>query len=173
MTQLLMTMMGKENSTFVVTASQIVIRNGGRWLESQFSRLNGYFTGMALVEVPHESAPTVVSELRRVPDVKLQFILTEPVSRELPRIVEVHVLGPDSPTLVQDLFGGLSAMDLHANELRTHHMTLEGESYFGATMMVAIGSTFSGDVRQQVQRLGEELMLSVDIEDIEISYDAA
>lgn len=101
MKQIVITIVGKDQSGLVEAVSNIVMNHNGNWLASNLSHLGGYFAGIVQVEVPDEQLSPLITALTPIEHVTIEedeFELTEG-SQELNFVIT----GNDRPGIVNEL----------------------------------------------------------------------
>lgn len=66
MIDFVLTLIGPDRPGIVDSVSEVVVANGGNWLESRMAHLAGKFAGVLRVEVPEEQAAALEVALGRL-----------------------------------------------------------------------------------------------------------
>lgn len=163
MTPLVLSLLSKDRTDAVLTLSHIVGDHGAQWRDTQITRVSGYVTGMALLEVPEDQLGPLVTALEEVPGAKVVTSVAEGFDGDVPRMMQMNVLGPDRESLVRDLLKALSPQGLQVREMRTHHHAVEDEVYFGATIMLSVANEHD-DIAERAVQAAESVGLSAEAE---------
>jgi glycine cleavage system regulatory protein len=101
MKQLVLTIVGKDQSGLVESVSNIVMSHNGSWLSSNLSHLAGYFAGIVQVKIPDEKVDDLKQQLANLEHVTVQDEIQAPeVQGEKLNFV---ITGNDRPGIVHEL----------------------------------------------------------------------
>ena len=101
MKQLVLTIVGKDQSGLVENVSTIVVNHKGSWLASNLSHLGGYFAGIVQVELPDEQTASFKDALKGIGHVTVQedsFELNNSCQQ-----INFVITGNDRPGIVNEL----------------------------------------------------------------------
>lgn len=174
MADLLMTFIGPARDGVFASVSELVLERGGRWLDSHVRRLNGHFTGSALIEVPEERVHDVTHALENLPGLHAVVMRTERIP--VPEHIELRIdlFGPDSELMIQELVRTLAGLGCVLEEMSTYHDVDvdSGEPWFGATCRVQLRSESSLDeIRSVLESFGKRTGVEIGIgEPVETSH---
>lgn len=103
MKQLILTIIGKDQSGLVEKLSNTLVEHNANWLESNLSHLNGYFAGVVEIEVGVEDIQALALALLNINELKID--IHDDVGDETPKGQEVEfvITGNDRKGIVQEL----------------------------------------------------------------------
>lgn len=101
MKQLVITIIGKDQSGLVESVSNAVMAHNGNWLASNLSHLGGYFAGIVQIEVPDEQTQSLIATLEPIEHVTVQqeTFEVEHIGEQLNFVIT----GNDRPGIVHEL----------------------------------------------------------------------
>jgi glycine cleavage system regulatory protein len=166
MIDLVLTLIGPDRPGIVDSVSEVVVANGGNWLESRMAHLAGKFAGVLRVEVPEEQAAALEDALGRLETSGLKIVVERSLAAHglRPHTLEIELIGVDRPGLVHEISTLLAAQHINVEELATDRPVAahSGDRMFHARIRVIVPeSTRVADVRQGLERLAGDLMVEI------------
>ncbi|MBU1801651.1 ACT domain-containing protein [Nocardioides sp.] len=167
MASLVLTVIGDDRPGLVSAVSRQVEERGGSWQRSQMARLSGKFAGIALVEVPETAIAALEQSLGELAglDVRVERIEHADAERDVVPL-HLHLLGQDRAGIVAEISAALAARGVGIDELSTdvREAPMAGGTLFEVEARLSIPrSTSLGDVRADLERLADELMVDLDL----------
>ncbi len=164
---LVLTVIGDDRPGLVSAVSRQVEERGGSWQRSQMARLSGKFAGIALVEVPETAIAALEQSLGELAglDVRVERIEHADAERDVVPL-HLHLLGQDRAGIVAEISAALAARGVGIDELSTdvREAPMAGGTLFEVEARLSIPrSTSLGDVRADLERLADELMVDLDL----------
>ena len=101
MKQLVLTIVGKDQSGLVESVSTAVMDHQGSWLASNLSHLGGYFAGIVQVEVPDDQIQSLKEKLAHIDHVTIEEDHIEII--ENAEELNFVITGNDRPGIVHEL----------------------------------------------------------------------
>lgn len=101
MKQIVLTIVGRDQSGLVEKVSNIVMAHQGNWLASNLSHLGGYFAGIVQVEIPQEKLAALSESLAPIDHVKIEE--DEFQQNESGEELNFVITGNDRPGIVNEL----------------------------------------------------------------------
>ena len=166
MIDFVLTLIGPDRPGIVDSVSEVVVANGGNWLESRMAHLAGKFAGVLRVEVPEEQAAALEVALGRLATTGLKIVVERSFAAHGPRpnALEIELIGLDRPGLVHEISTLLAAQHINVEELATDRPLAanSGDRMFHAKVRVVVPeSTKVAEVRQSLERLADDLMVEI------------
>jgi glycine cleavage system regulatory protein len=166
MIDFVLTLIGPDRPGIVDSVSEVVVANGGNWLESRMAHLAGKFAGVLRVEVPEEQAAALEVALGRLETTGLKIIVERSLAAHGPRphTLEIELIGIDRPGLVHEISTLLAAQHINVEELATDRPVAahSGDRMFHAQIRVIVPESASApEVRQSLERLADDLMVEI------------
>lgn len=101
MKQLVLTIVGKDQSGLVESVSNVVVAHKGNWLASNLSHLGGYFAGIVQIEVPDEQILSMREALAKIEHVTVEEDTID--TRDNAEELNFVITGNDRPGIVNEL----------------------------------------------------------------------
>ncbi len=166
MIDLVLTLIGPDHPGIVDSVSEVVVANGGNWLESRMANLAGKFAGVLRVEVPEAQAAALEAALGRLEATGLKVVVerTEADRAPRPRTLEIELVGLDRAGLVHEISTLLAAQHVNVEELATDRPLAahSGDRMFQAQIRVNVPDTTDlTELRQGLERLAADLMVEI------------
>ena len=166
MIDLVLTLIGTDRPGIVDSVSEVIVANGGNWLESRMANLAGKFAGVLRVEVPEAQAATLEAALGRLETTGLKIVVERSPAAHGPRphSLEIELIGLDRPGLVHEISALLAARNINVEELATDRPLAahSGDCMFHAQIRVIVpDSTNLAEVRQGLERLADDLLVEI------------
>ncbi|HVJ45430.1 MAG TPA: ACT domain-containing protein [Luteolibacter sp.] len=163
---LVMTILGPDRPGLVRLLSDIVVSNGGNWLESRMARLAGQFAGIARVECSDANAAKLIAELDALKSegIAVQAVRETIVESTPRRTISVDVVGNDRPGIVRELAAAIANAGGNVEELTTglESAPMSGHPIFRAKGVISIPeNSDTATLIEAIETLGGDL--SVDI----------
>lgn len=175
MTKLVLTAIGDDREGLVSALAQVVADHGGNWLDSQFARLAGKFSGIVLVELdPARSDALEVAVADLLDEVGWKIEVTPAGDGSGPGVhvpasadpLSLHLLGQDRPGMVREISQALASQHVTIDRFRswTTDAPEGGGVLFEADAEVRLGEgTDEKDLRTALERIAAELMVDLDL----------
>ncbi len=165
-----LTVVGRDRPGLVRAVAEQVAGAGGNWLESRMARLAGQFAGIVLVDAPEASAGMLAERLRGLAPEGLDVTLLASHAVRVPprRTMLVEVTGHDRPGIVREITQLLASRGLNIEEFesRVASASFSAEQMFHArARLAATDGTDLGTLRAALERLGNELMVDITLEE--------
>lgn len=165
---LVLTVIGPDRPGLVEALAQTVASHGANWLESRLAHLSGHFAGMVRVSVPSDRAEELAAALGALEDLRV-LVETAGSTRESDdRALVLELLGQDRPGIVREVSSALAARGVNVEELETScsPAPMSGETLFRARARLRLPrDTPEGELREALEKLGDELMVDVQFDD--------
>lgn len=162
------TVIGEDRPGLVESIAQIVVANGGNWVESQMAHLAGQFAGILKVEAPSENLTQLETALAGLESSGLQTIVrTDDSTQEEAQAesLQLELVGHDRPGIVREVTGVLANLGVNVEDLGTEITTAAntGQPLFNAAATLKLPA---GINRAKLQAALEEVAgdLMVDIQ---------
>ncbi len=179
MASLLLTVIGDDRPGLVSAVSALVEARGGSWQRSQLTRLAGKFAGIALVEVPDTQRAGLEEALAALAAEGLSVRVedagpagsTDAPEGDGPATFALHLVGQDHPGIVAEISSALAARGVGIEELLTDVVDapMGGGTLFEARATLRMPPGADSEVRADLERLADELMVDLDLDPAQIS----
>lgn len=169
MATLVLTVIGDDRAGLVNAVAEVVARHGGNWEQSQMAELAGKFAGIVLVTVADPDADALVAALEPLQgmlDITAQVGGAPIEVGESQRFV-LDLVGADRPGIVREITEVLAAHGVNIDSLRTEarDAPMSGGRLFEAHAVLEMsGATDLGALRVALERLADELMVDIDLD---------
>jgi glycine cleavage system regulatory protein len=169
MATLVLTVIGDDRNGLVNAVAEVVARHGGNWEQSQMAELAGKFAGIVLVTVADDGVDALVGALEPLQgmlDITAQRGSVPVTVPEAQRFV-LDLVGSDRPGIVREITEVLAAHGVNIESLRTEasDAPMSGGRLFEAHAVLEVdASTDLGALRVALERLADELMVDIDLE---------
>ncbi len=176
MVKLVLTAIGDDREGLVSALSGAVAEHGGNWLDSQFARLAGKFSGVVLVELDPARSEDLGRAIVALLDTVGWRVEITPVQEPAPPGVHVpstadpmrlHLVGQDRPGMVREVSSTLAAQHVTIDEFRswTSAAPEGGGMLFEVDAVVRLGKDAEeGDLRDALETIAAELMVDLDLD---------
>jgi glycine cleavage system regulatory protein len=168
---LVLTVIGDDRAGLVEALSEVVAEHGGNWERSRLAELAGTFAGIVLVTVPPERRAGLVAALEPLGEqglLDVEVTLGHQHGVGAPGLtLHLHLLGNDQPGIVREVSTALAASGINIAELRTEtrEAPMAGGLLFEAEADLEAPADLDVEVlRSALERLGEELMVQIDLD---------
>jgi glycine cleavage system regulatory protein len=169
-TDLVLTLLGRDRPGIVELVAGVVAAHGGNWLESRMTRLAGHFAGILRAEVPTERLAEVMSALAALETHGLKVTATgaaAPPAVGAERTMSLELVGLDRPGIVREISQLLAASGVNVEELTTNRKSapMSAEMLFEARAHVRVpAATDLGALRAGLERLANDLVVEIRFE---------
>ncbi|MEH6652191.1 MAG: ACT domain-containing protein [Motiliproteus sp.] len=169
-TVLILTLIGEDRPGLVELVSQLIADRQGRWLESQFSRLEGKFAGILQVSVPTDQAAALADDLHDLAEQGLRVMIEQGVqAAEAPCYpLNLRFVGQDRRSVIAEISEVLSRFDVTILNLnsRCAPAPMSSEILFHADFEVLVPVSVSCDLLSEaLEALTPELMVDLELTD--------
>lgn len=166
LTQIVLTLIGRDRPGMVDTLANTVADHGGNWLESRMCHLGGEFAGILRVELPPDREADLTAALAKLESSGLQVTVRQDKGAVAPAKVSatIEVMGQDRPGIVRQISKALAAQRVNVEELHTERVSapMSGEMMFQATIAVQIPADSDGEaLRRELERIATDLMVEI------------
>jgi len=177
---LVLTVISDDKPGVVETLAQTISSHNGNWLESRMAHLAGKFAGILRVNVPSADTNALRQALEALSDRGLKVIVEDAISQRqagsVPESIQLEfkVVGNDRPGIVREIAQALASRHISVDELNTHcsSMPWSGEPLFEAHGLILVPASVDLDeLQDQLNTIGEELAVEIDIEQPENEQD--
>lgn len=172
MAKLVLTVIGDDRPGLVSALSAAVADAGGNWIGGQLARLAGKFAGIVEVEVPDERREAFANAASALGAQGLLTVTAAPVDAEAVPAEGVsfslHLLGHDRPGIVRQVSEVLAQRGVSIDHLTTETLEapMAGGLLFEADLVArAPEATPLSLLRHDLEQLGDELMVDIDVQD--------
>jgi len=169
---LVMTLIGKDRPGLVESVASLVAAHGGNWLESRMCRLGGEFAGILRVHVARENQAGLQAALGELGQhglaVQVQ-VDRGAAAAPLQRLARLEIVGQDRPGIVQQISAALAVHGVNVEEFTSECSSapMSGEILFHANITMQLPATCQlADLRREVEKLANDLMVDADFEEI-------
>ncbi|MEP7738968.1 ACT domain-containing protein [Nocardioides sp. 31GB23] len=176
MASLLLTVIGDDRPGLVSAVSALVEARGGSWQRSQLTRLAGKFAGIALVEVPDTQRTGLEEALAALAAEGLSVRVEDAGPADAqhadgPATFILHLVGQDHPGIVAEISSALAARGVGIEELLTDVVDapMGGGTLFEARATLRMPPGTDAEVRADLERLADELMVDLELDPAHIS----
>jgi glycine cleavage system regulatory protein len=163
MKQLVLTIVGKDQSGLVENVSNVVMDHKGSWLASNLSHLGGYFAGIVQIEVPDEQVASLKTALAAVEHVTVEEDVFDAVQSS--EEINFVITGNDRPGIVNEL----SSIIKHKGANITHFTSNQqsapnwGVPLFNAVATVELPEGMCKDVViEALEELASDLIVDIE-----------
>jgi glycine cleavage system regulatory protein len=167
-TSLVLTLLGPDRPGLVERVSQVLIDNGGNWVESRMAHLAGQFAGILRVELPRDRTSAFKSACRTLGTEGLQVLLVEaqesPKDVPLRRMLRLELIGHDRPGIVREISQALAHQGINVEELQTgvESAPMSAEMLFFAKALLAVPVDLSTEgLARQLESIGNDLTVDI------------
>jgi len=164
---LIFTVFSKDRPGIIKSVSDTVLGHQGNWLESQFSRLCGRFTGIAKVSIPDHEETAFTNELMVLAKQGITITVHSSTGLEesttVNQPVAIEVEANDRPGIVDEIASALSAQHINIEKLTTEceSASMAGYSLFKATVTVTLPQGVSEEALESVlEGVSDDVMVS-------------
>lgn len=176
MATFVLTAIGDDREGLISALSGVVADCDGNWLDSQFARLAGKFSGVVLVDIAPDRADDLTRGVLSLLDEVGWRVEVTPLEEtggagvHVPAAADpmrLHLLGQDRPGMVRDVSTALAAQHVTIDDLRTWTSPLPegGGVLFEAEALVRLGEKADEDaVREALEAIATELMVDLDFD---------
>ncbi len=168
---LILTLIGPDKPGMVEAVAETLARHDGNWLESRMSHLAGMFAGILCAAVPEGRIEALTAALGALEAQGLRFHFARseaPRDEPLRRRLLLELVGDDRPGIVMEVSRALASRGVNIEDLATEVVSapMSGEPLFRATARLLAPATLSvAEVRRELERLANDLMVEVSIDD--------
>ncbi len=167
MAKLVLTLMANDRPGLVKAVSDLVVDNGGNWLQSRMANLAGTFTGLILIEVADASKDALSRALQDFAQGDITITLREADS-EGPGAPDsgftVEIVGADHPGIVNEIAERLVQRNVNITRMKTDHepAAMSGQPMFSARIAASLPAGVERDALQaDLEQAAEELMVEI------------
>lgn len=175
---LVVTILGEDHPGMVESLSQVIVNQGGNWLESRMSRLAGKFAGILRASVPESQVEALTAALEELETQGLRLLI-EWSSHDEPaldqQLLKLDLLGPDHTGIIHDISQALAAHGINIDELNTDSVSapMSGEILFKATAFIRVPLDLAiSELQLYLDQIAHDLMVDVTLEAVSTSAPA-
>jgi glycine cleavage system regulatory protein len=167
---LVLTLLGADRTGLVQSLAEAMGAAGANWEASRMARLAGQFAGILLVTVDSSRSDELVASLRKLDETGLHVTVrkTEPVvTTSATMRIRLQLTAHDRPGIVRSVSKILAERSLNVEELETEvaSAAMSGDPMFTArARLLAPASLSLGTLRTELEALGGELMVDLEVE---------
>jgi glycine cleavage system regulatory protein len=150
-----------------------VVEHGGNWLESRMCALGGEFAGILRVTVPGERRDALIQALNGLAAQGLTVVVRPGLEAQEPTgqsAVALEIVGQDRPGIVHQISAALARREVNVQDLHTAWVSapMSGEPLFKAEARLQVPASCSlSDLRQELERIAEDLVVDLSLQEIE------
>ena len=168
-TALVLTVLSDDRPGLIETMSAVLEQHGGNWLESRMVDLAGKFAGVLKVSVPSAHCEELTTALTSLSAQGLQVLVQNVDTAgndvtEKTETLQLEVLGPDAPGIINNITRQLAALKVNVGELcsEQRQAAMSGDKLFFAEMTLELPEGISQDnVQDALEELPDQLMVSL------------
>ncbi len=169
MRTLVLTVIGDDQPGLVGAIASAVAQHDASWEQSHMARMKGKFAGIVVVECADEATSRLIADLDRIEQNGLLDIAVETVSTAaetglVGEVVELELLGPDQPGIVNEIAGTLAENGVSIVEIETEvrDAPMGGGQLFEAQLSVLLPSDVeTGLLRDALEEVAAGLMVEL------------
>lgn len=172
MANLVLTVIGDDQSGLVDALSGVVADHGGNWDTSQMARLAGKFAGIVLISVPDQKVEGLLESLQPLETQGLLDITVSEASSDPAddgsTLLSLELVGPDHPGIIHDISHALATRGVSIEELSTETSSapMAGGQVFRATARLRAPSGLTLDaLYETMDELADELLVDIELGD--------
>lgn len=165
---LVLTVLGDDRPGLIQVLSEVLEQHQGNWLESRMVDLAGKFAGLLKVSVPAARSADLNTALEGLQQQGLE-IQIQPVdehrSTTCNELLQLEVLGPDAPGIINNITHQLFTLNVSIDELNSEQRQapMSAEKLFFAEMTLELPAGVSqDDVQDALEELSDQLMVSLE-----------
>ncbi|WFB35072.1 ACT domain-containing protein [Kiritimatiellota bacterium B12222] len=166
-----MTVLGPDRPGIVESLAELIQQHQGSWLESRLAQLQDQFAGIIEFSLPASEQAAFESSLEVLKtsfQLQCQWSQVANHPSQSTRSVHLECLGQDRPGIVLAITDVLHDLNINVESMDTslENAPMSGEILFKAGFEVGLPAQIDLNVLEsRLSRIGEELMLDVQIED--------
>ena len=169
MQQIVFTFVGDDRPGLVEGMARLVSKNGGNWLESRLSHMEGKFAGIVSVAVPAADANRLVAALTDLANQGLSVVaeISDSAVTSDFRAGELSILGNDRPGIVREISAALAALQINIQELssRVDSAPMAGIPLFSAQISIALPTALAQEILQdKLEDIANKLDIDINLE---------
>jgi len=169
---LVLTFMARDRTGLVETVADVVADHGGNWLESRMAHLANKFAGIARVEVPKARVDEVRQALEALEDDGIHILVDTSREGKTPgeQLIEIELVGPDSPGILRDITGCIAAKGGSVEELQTEirDAPMAGGTLFHAKGRVWVPAGMDADEMDRcLEEVAGTLMVDISVQAVD------
>jgi glycine cleavage system regulatory protein len=167
MSDVILTLLGRDRPGLVEGVADVVARVGGNWLESRMAHLGGKFAGILRAQVPADAVPRLREALDGLTGDDLTIVIEDDSAtppRASERSLELELVGLDRPGIVRDISRVLVTNRANVEEITTDCSSapMSGEMLFRARIRAAVPpDTDLARLRADLERFATDLMVEL------------
>ncbi len=172
MANLVLTVIGDDQSGLVDALSGVVADHGGNWNTSQMARLAGKFAGIVLISVPDLKVPDLLESLRPLEAQGLLDITASEADAspddDGSTLVTLDVVGPDHPGIIHDISHALATRGVSIEELSTEttDAPMAGGKLFTANAKLRSPAGLTLDeLHETLDDVADQLFVDIELSD--------
>jgi glycine cleavage system regulatory protein len=160
---------GEDQPGIISLMSQAVVKHGGNWQASRMSRLAGFFSGIAEIQIDEEEIPSLTQSLEALEGLSISILnALTPEPAAASQLMRLNIIGPDRKGILSDVSRKLAGESINVVEMQTSigPAPMSGEPMFTADAEVVIPlGTDIDDLTTQLNLIADDLGVDVLIED--------
>ena len=165
---LVLTVLGDDRPGLIETLSAVLEQHGANWLESRMVDLAGKFAGVLKVSVPATSSDALSAALIDLSaqglQIQVQIVDATGSTPESTETLQLEVLGPDAPGIINNITSQLAALRINVDELcsEQRQAAMSGDKLFFAEMTLELPEGVTqDDVQDALEETPDQLMVSL------------
>lgn len=163
MKQLVLTIIGKDQSGLVEEVANLIAQHHGSWLASNLSHLAGYFAGIVQVEIAEERAAALTKQLAKLEHVTVTDEISDPpVTGEKLNLV---ITGNDRPGIVHELSSVIKHKGANIIRFSSNQQSAPnwGVPLFNAVAIIELPKNVNQDLLiQALEALASDLIIDIE-----------
>ena len=168
MKKLIIGFIGVDQPGIVGRLSHLVNSHGGSWQESQMVQLDGYFSGIASVDIDPTANDALKAELSAIDGLTVNLLDSLGRGDRGGQPVTLNIIGPDRTGILAEVSGAMASRNINVTNMvtRVEPASMSGELLFHADADVSLpGDTDLASLAAELDEIGNRLGVDVLIED--------
>ncbi|WP_319783635.1 glycine cleavage system protein R [Oceanisphaera sp. IT1-181] len=156
---------GPDNVALLAQVATLIKQHQGSWQASHLTELAGHIAGLLEIQVPIIHSAPLSQALQQLPDLKIQ-VLTARGATPMGQAAHLTVTAIERPGIMAELFEVLAPLNVRIKSLHTasYAAPTTDTQVFEANFMINLPyGQLLHDLLQQLQALGEDLVVSLDL----------
>jgi len=164
---LVLTVLSNDRPGIVKELSEVLNEYDGNWTDSRMIHLAGKFAGLLKASVPEDQADEFIADLHNLQDDGLEIaveLVTEDVAESEYKTLELEVVGPDTPGIINSITRKLTQLHVNILELESKQRPapMSSELMFYATLSLSLPDDVSPEaVQEALEDMPNQLMVDL------------
>ena len=164
---LVLTVLSNDRPGIVKELSQVLNEYDGNWTDSRMIHLAGKFAGLLKASVPEDQADEFIADLHNLQDDGLEIaieLVTEDLDEGETKTLELEVVGPDAPGIINSITRELSRLNVNIQELESKQRPapMSSELMFHAKLSLSLPEDVTPEeVQNALEDMPDQLVVDL------------